>query len=730
MPKKSLLIFLLATSLLAKNLGLKSRESQIGEITANKMERKGDEIIARGNVVLVSGDYYISAQDLKYNQKTKIAIIEGEARIYQGSTLLLSGEKMKLDFSQDQFSLDSLYLQNTKTGLWISATQADSKEGVYYFREGTISGCDIQSPVWHLDVSSGSFDQNDSVLTLWNARAYLGKMPFLYIPYLRFSTGNERKSGLLYPQLAYVDQEGLYYRQPIYIAPEEFWDMTISPQIRTSRGAGVSGEFRLATPNNNLFFLKMKYFYNLNNYVKKFSAKNNHIYGFDLFFKTSSGTGMLQRFPTLYDGFFADLSYMNDIDYLRIDDVGKKITDRTRISKLNYFLRSQDHYFGIYNKYFFDFTSSDNQETLQLLPGVQYHKFIDSLYWRNLIYAIDVQSNNVVRYRGYGYVENSISLPLSVEFPLFGDYVSLGIGTDLDFSNVNLYRTQGMRIPGGFPSSNTANFFTANYKASLTSDIARDYGNFLHVMQFETRVSGPYYRYNSSMFDTEVYKAYAQEINQTKQIYNLWNPLSIVDFESNKPVFEASLSQYFYTRDGRTAFYYNVSQRLNLESRDLLFSSSMQNEIGSSPIEGLNLKGTLRYSFLHDAIESASANMNFSRWRLTSSFGYYYKNVFTSNNVNTDANFLNFSLKNDFGYFALGGDMNYDFINMNVKDWTLTLSTDIRCFGISFVFGQEFAPILTDLPNQPIKTVTNNYVKIEFRVIPLGGVGASYRFKK
>lgn len=730
MLKRFALLLCCLVPLFSKNSILKQNQSQIGEMTADKLERVGDEIFAKGNVVLINGDYYISAPDLKYNQKSKTAFIEGEARIYQGSNLLLSAKKIKLDFNQDQFTLSSVYLQNNQTGLWISATEANSKEGVYHFREGTISGCDIGSPIWHLDVSSGSFDQNNNVLTLWNARAYLGKMPFLYIPYLSFSTKNERKSGLLYPNVAYLDQEGFYYEQPIYIAPQEFWDMTLSPQIRSARGAGFSGEFRLATPKNDLFTFQTKYLYNFNNYAKKHAVKNQHVYGFNFKYFTSQGLVIDNPSSALQDGFFLDFSYMNDIDYLRIDKVGEKVTNRINVSKLSYFFQSQDHYVGLYNKYFFDFTSLDNQETFQLLPEVQYHKFLDSLYWKNLMYSIDVQTSNVARQRGYSYVKNSIILPISLEFPLFGDYVSFGVGTDLNFTNVNFYQNQDMRVPGGIKADKTANFFTANYSASVTSDIARDYKNFLHVMQFEAKVNGPYYRYNSAMFDTSIYKAYAQELSGNKQIYNLWNPISVVDFEANKPVFEARISQYFYTPQGRAIFYYNVSQKLNLESRDLLFSSSMQNEIGSSPIEGLDIKGTLYYSFLHDAIEEASVKATFSRWRVDSSIGYYYKNVFVSNNINTDANFLNFSLKNDFGYFALGGDMNFDFINKSVKDWTLTLSTDIRCFGVSFVFGQEFTPIITDRVNQPIETVTNNYIKVQFRVVPLGEVGASYRFKK
>lgn len=730
------IIFALFTSLWGKSL-LQKPSSQIGEISADKLMSKGNQVIANGNVVLVSGEYYLQANDLVYDKKSKLAEASGEVRVYHGENLMLSASKVKIDFSQDELSLSSLYMQNTQTDLWVSAAEASSDQGVYYFKKSVVSGCDIQSPIWHLDSSSGSLDNNTNILTLWNTRVYLGKMPFLYIPYLSVSTYNERKSGLLYPNFALLDQDGIYYQQPIFIAPYESWDITLSPQIRTLRGVGLSGEFRLATPRDNLFAFQSRYFYNFNSYVNKYLAKHQHIYGGSLFFSTTSGTGAFDSVSNVSDGFYANILLMNDLDYLRLDDASAKITERINTSTINYFLQSQDHYLGIYNKYFFDLSKSDNYDTFQVLPSVQYHKYIDSLFWKNLMYSIDFQTNNAARTKGYNYVENSIALPVGVEIPLFDNYLSIGLSTDLYFSNINFYNAQDMRVPISAnqdlaQTQKNANFFTANYSASVTTDLARDYGKFLHAMQFSAGFSGPYYTYSSHLFDRKIYIAYANRVGQYGEnvIRNLWNPLSIVDFDSAKHGVDLKMSQYFYARDGRTLFYYNASQKLNLEDKDFLFSSSMQNEIGSTPIWGLDLKGTLSYSFLYQDIEEASAKMDFSRWSLKSSFGYYYKQQFFNDKTSIDANFLNFELQNDFGYFALKGDMNYDFLNTQVKDWSIAISTDIRCFGVTLKFAQEFVPFQVDRPDRPIELVTNNYVKLEFRVVPLGAVGGSYRFQR
>lgn len=736
---KKLFFFCLFTLFLsASSLFQPDQNSQIGEISADELKSEGNEIVAKGNVVLVSGEYYIYAQNLRYDKQTKIAQADGEVRIYYGKDLMLNAKKVRLDFTQDSFSLSSVFFQSVTTGLWIAASEAYSENKTYYFKKSVVSGCDIQSPIWHLDSSSGSLDEENDFLTLWNTRVYLGKMPILYIPYFSVSTNNKRKSGLLYPRLAYLSQDGFYYQQPIYVAPYESWDMTFSPQIRTSRGIGISGEFRLATPADNLFAFQTKYFYNTKKYMQTYSVLNQHIYGFDLNFATQDGTGIFAKLENVDDGFYADLEYMNDLEYLKLDSADAKVTDRLSVSKLSYFLHSQDHYFGIYNKLFLDVTKTNNSNTFQLLPGVQYHKFFDSLFWKELMYSIDVQTNNVMRERGYGYVENTIGLPIGVEFALFNNYLSLGVATDLKFSNINLYHTQEMIIPGSNSHTTTGNFFTAGYSASLSTDLARDYGSFMHSIQLMAKASGPYYRYNDSLFDDVVYKEYANlyaSINTTtssgkNQVYNLWNPSSIVDFDANKHRLELQFSQYFYSPEGRTLFYYNASQKFNLQSKEYLFSDSMVNEIGSSPIEGLDMKASLYYSFLYNDIEEISATIDLKKWHLDTSIGYYYKQLFASNNTSIDANFLNFSLSNDFGYFALGGDVNFDFLAMQVKDWSVSISTDVQCFGITLKFAQEFSSVLTDRPDRPIETYTNNYIKLEFRLAPLGESGVSYRFKK
>jgi len=67
---------------------------------------------------------------------------------------------------------------------------------------------------------------------------------FFSLPYFGFSTDTTRRTGLLPPEFGYGNNDGFYYKQPIYFAPYNEWDFQVDPQVRTRRGVGAYGAFR------------------------------------------------------------------------------------------------------------------------------------------------------------------------------------------------------------------------------------------------------------------------------------------------------------------------------------------------------------------------------------------------------------------------------------------------------------------------------------------------------
>ena len=98
----------------------------------------------------------------------------------------------------------------------------------------------------------------------------------------------------------------------------------------------------------------------------------------------------------------------------------------------------------------------------------------------------------------------------------------------------------------------------------------------------------------------------------------------------------------------------------------------------------------------------------------------------TYNDAASRSGFLRGSLRYDFGYFQFSGNLGYDTQNYYFKDWGVILSRDIRCFGIALKFAADVRPILT---RNNIETIANQYIKVEFRFVPLAGVGFTQRLQ-
>ena len=113
--------------------------------------------------------------------------------------------------------------------------------------EGNVryTSCVTPTPLWFISADELTFDQNKNTGTVKDAWLHLGAFPFLYMPRYRIDLSeNKRKSGLLSPRLTYNSKSSIKTGIPVYfnIAPNK--DATITPTLRSRRGAGVDMKSR------------------------------------------------------------------------------------------------------------------------------------------------------------------------------------------------------------------------------------------------------------------------------------------------------------------------------------------------------------------------------------------------------------------------------------------------------------------------------------------------------
>lgn len=79
-------------------------------------------------------------------------------------------------------------------------------------------------------------------------------------------------------------------------------------------------------------------------------------------------------------GLYIDGSWMNDVDYLNLQqsDETQNITSNQVMSQINAYYNSEDNYLGTYFKHYQYLNFESNDETIQTLPTLHYHRYLEN----------------------------------------------------------------------------------------------------------------------------------------------------------------------------------------------------------------------------------------------------------------------------------------------------------------------------------------------------------------
>lgn len=771
------LLLLLGTHSIAQNTGITKYDQsnqKIFELLADNVHSADNIIHAIGHAILISKDIYALADAIDYDMERKEVYVSGDVRIYRDDNLLVRTQEARFALDDKYGLIEPFYLQDVASGMWISSKSGESKNEKYTFKQATASSCSLQNPIWRMEASSGTYSNETKYVSFWNPRVYIGDVPILYFPYFSGSTDMSRKSGLLMPYFVSSNTEGLVYSQPYYIAPKSSWDITISPQIRTERGLGGMIEFRALDSKLDRTYAEFGFLHNFDDYIQRFNIRNQNVYGFRIY---HLGNRPLQKYfklqKNLDNGLYINFAHMNDLDYYRLRQVYKRVYDMSYTSKANAFIQTDKHYVGLNFRYFLNLITLDNSSTFQSVPNFQYHKYMDSLFFRHLMYSIDYQFKNTIRQIGYGYIENGLRIPVGLQFSIFKKYLSIGIWNEFYAENLAVTQIENSYIP---TSARSGNVFSANYSISLNSDLSRSYNHFFHTIQFEALFNGPYLFYNNGLLSQEVGDIATQIRNQSidmrnnNPMYNtsqyankfpimlpngsmyfyddIWDPSGINSYSIINQTLDLKLSQYFFTNDGVSLFDWRIFQRLNFDELNnstnanpqgiidssVIAKRPLENKLSFSPTRHLTLSTSLFYSFYMRRVPEVALTATFKKNYFSSFISYYYKDRqaydFLTDTIlqQVGSNYLRANISHDFRLFAFSASAGYDINSNTLLDWEIGVFKNIRCFGIGLKFSNRRRPMLTNDPQNPLYIHQDFYIRLMLNFSPLTSAGLTTRF--
>lgn len=246
----------------AKHLKLKPHQSRL---LANESEitlTKGQSHL-RGGVTIEQVNKQIQADQASYTineqHKLKQLSLTGHVTIREPGRLL-TAHHASIDFANHSATIEHSFYrfahhyavkqyqgQHAVYGLtaWGYAefiTQHSKHR--YTLQQVSYTTCSPENIDWQITAKEIQIDhQHGRAYARQVALSWQG-IPLIRTPYLSYPINDKRQSGFLIPTFAYHSQQGIRYIQPFYINLKPNADITLYPQLYTSRGAAMGTEFR------------------------------------------------------------------------------------------------------------------------------------------------------------------------------------------------------------------------------------------------------------------------------------------------------------------------------------------------------------------------------------------------------------------------------------------------------------------------------------------------------
>ncbi len=635
------------------------------------IEKKGNYFL-QNPLIIYKNNIFLQAKNGVIEKNHIIKLFGNVTVFYQNQDVLL-GDSL-LAYSKEKITIKNIFFYDKNIDGWVRSNKADSKKNILYFNSPYFSTCCSDKPDWFIKASSGNYNRLSKLLKLKNIVLVVHNVPVFYFPYWQVSFNKKRRSGLLRPYIGYSNKEGLLYSQPIYFVTSLNSDLEIIPTVRTQRGKGVYSVFRFVDSPYSEGKIKFGLFSDKNSYYEKNNLAHKKHYGYSLYYKRDKLFGE--------DKLYLDLKYANDVDYFYLDAYNYRfdtsyLTDKIITSYLKYIRALNKNYYGMYFKYFIDTSLLSNSATWQILPQINYHRFLEK---RGVFLdSLDFNIYNYYRAKGSNFIFSDINLPVSFYKSLFNDYMKFKLTENLYSGYGKYYQKNNLGVSKYLYLTTQLKFFTS---------LAKSYNNFYHIIN-------PSFSINIKNYSHK--EIYSDLINVPKmKNYLLFSLFQI--FEFNNLNIDHTLNEIYYLDDRKFADLENI---LNFYYLNYYINENNKYSVDEGKIDYNNIKfgynnGKIDYFISHlyqrDNLKSVTLG------------GGYKPNIYKRY------------------YFEYSFDLNEKYI----KYWMLGVSMNKKCYKYEISFKQDRVPVLETSGTNYRK---DNIINLSVEFYPIGGVNQSFIFK-
>ena len=640
------------------------------KIYGTKIEKKGDSYYIQNPLILYKDNTFIQAQKGIIEKNHIIKLFNKVNIFYQNENILLGNSLTA--YSKNKITLKNIFFYSKEMNAWVKSLKALSKNNSIYFNNLYFSTCCIEKPDWFMKASSGKFNRKDKILQLHNLVLILHNVPVFYLPYLRINFNKQRRSGLLRPYVGYSNNEGLLYSQPIYFATSVNTDLEITPTFRNLRGRGIYSTFRFVDSPDSKGSIKIGEFIDKEDFYKNNNLANKKHYGYSFYYRRD------KIFSN--DKLYMNLKYANDVDFFYLNPYNYKfdtsyLVDKIVTSNINY-INVNKNFYGIYFKYFIDTSLLSNDLTWQILPQINYHKFLDKKH--NILYSFDFNAYNYYRKTGSNFAFSDIYIPISYYKSFSNDFVKFKVSENL-YAGYGKYYQQ---------DSNISKYLYLTTQFKIYTSLAKSYETFDHIISPSLSLN---------------IKNYSQK-DISSDLVNVTDMQNSLFFN----LYEMSVNNDL-----------NITHILNqtyyLDNKEF---SDLENKIILSYLN-YTIDEDNRYSVKEKEVNYNNIKFGYNNKKID----YFISHIYQKDNLKSII--LGGGYKPNI-YKRYYFEYSFDLINKYIKYWLLGVKMQKKCYKYSFSFKQNRIPVLE---NSGINYKKDNIISLSLQFYPIGGVNQSFVFK-
>ena len=698
------------------------------EVFSSNMDSNGSFVKANDDVVVLYDGMYISAESASFDREAGIIELIGNVTALKGSEYFSMGDYLMLNTQEDTKQFRPFFFQEHADELWMSARSAKADHEEYELHTGIVSSCNPQDPDWTIRFSSGYYDDESQWMQMYNARLYAGEVPVFYLPYFAYPTDTTRRSGLLLPTIGLSDDEGFMYQQPIYIAESPYWDLELLPQVRTNRGEGIYSIFRFVDTPNSSGSLVVGGFNEKKSYQEDFNLKNDQHYGIEFDYQHR---GFLHNWfdwdLSGSSGIFSDITYLNDVEYLNLkeNDSLNYATTSQVTSKVNLFLNQSENYFGLYSKYFIDLNKESNEDTIQNLPILQYNRYVNTLFDDHFLYSFDYRGNNYYRESAKNAFQNEVKVPLTLQFPLFDEYLTLSVSENLYASQISFYGSEDNISSKGYsPGAHAQDF----QRVELNTNLVKAFDDFTHSVSFTAAYTHPGREANSGF-----YEDYEEEFKDNRENNTpclVGDPCEYDNIDNVLEQATLEFTQFIFTDDEGEKLYHRINQPLIYEEGYDKYGD-LENELRYYLTKELSYYNNTFYNYDRNVVSKTQNSIRYNDGVFVFNISHLYEDKLFVDSVTgletrTNTRYITSDARYNYSrkwqYYA---GYAYDAEESKTKNRHLGFTFNKRCWGIDLKYVENIRPTL-DSSGQAAG-IQDKVLYLMLNLRPIGGFNVHYK---